>query len=59
MRERAGEPGDPLFPTSRGRALSRDAIALLVTKYATIAAHTCPTLRAKPVSPHTLRHTCA
>ena len=40
MRERAGEPGDPLFPTSRGRALSRDAIALLVTKYATIAAQT-------------------
>ena len=56
MRERAGEPGDPLFPTSRGRALSRDAIALLVTKYATIAAVTCPTLRAKQVSPHTLRH---
>jgi integrase/recombinase XerD len=55
----AGEPGDPLFPTSRGRALSRDAIALLVTKYATIAAQTCPALRAKTVSPHTLRHTCA
>ena len=31
----------------------------LVTKYATIAAHTCPALGAKPVSPHTLRHTCA
>ena len=59
MRERAGDPGDPLFPTSRGRALSRDAIALLVTKYAAIAAETRPTLRAKPVSPHTLRHTCA
>jgi site-specific recombinase XerD len=59
MRERAGEPGDPLFPTSRGRPLSRDAIALLVTKYAAIAAQTCPTLHTKPVSPHTLRHTCA
>ncbi len=59
MRERAGQPGDPLFPTSRGRALSRDAVALLVTKYATIAAKTCPALRAKPVSPHTLRHTAA
>ena len=56
MRERAGQPGDPLFPTSRGRALSRDAVALLVTKYAAIAAQTCPALRAKPVSPHTLRH---
>ncbi len=59
MRERAGDPGDPLFPTSRGQALSRDAIELLVTKYATIAAETRPTLRAKSVSPHTLRHTCA
>jgi integrase/recombinase XerD len=31
MRERAGQPGDPLFPTSRRRALSRDAIALLTS----------------------------
>jgi site-specific recombinase XerD len=59
MRERASQPGDPLFPTSRGRPLSRDAIALLVGKYATRAGETCPTLRAKAVSPHTLRHTCA
>jgi integrase/recombinase XerD len=59
MRGRAGGPGDPLFPASRGRALSRDAVALLVTKYATIAAQTCPALRAKPVTPPTLRHTAA
>ena len=59
MRERAGQPGDPLFPTSRGRPLSRDAIALLVGKYAVSAGKTSPTLRAKAVSPHTLRHTCA
>jgi site-specific recombinase XerD len=59
MRERAGEPGDPLFPTTRGRALSRDTVALLVTKHAATAAVACPTLRAKSISPHTLRHTCA
>lgn len=59
MRERAGKPDDPLFPTSQGRALSRDAIAMLVAKHATTAAETCPTLRAKAVSPHLLRHTCA
>jgi site-specific recombinase XerD len=59
MRERDGQPADPLFPTSQGRALSRDAIALLVAKHATSAAETCPTLRAKTVTPHTLRHTCA
>ncbi len=59
MQERQGQPGDPLFPTSRGRSLSRDAVALLMDKYARIAANECPTLREKAVSPHTLRHTCA
>jgi integrase/recombinase XerD len=59
LRERAGQPGQPLFPTSRGRALSRDAIALLVAKHATAAGRRCPTLRNKTVSPHTLRHTAA
>lgn len=59
MRERAGEPDQPLFPTSRGRALSRDAIALLVAKHADAASHACPTLQPKTVSPHTLRHTAA
>ena len=34
MQERQGQPGDPLFPTSRGRSLSRDAVALLMDKYA-------------------------
>ncbi len=59
MRERAGQPGDPLFPTSRGKPLSTDAIALLVSKYAAAAQHSCPSLRTKRVSPHVLRHTCA
>ena len=34
LKERGGQPDEPLFPTSRGRPLSRDAIALLVTKHA-------------------------
>jgi site-specific recombinase XerD len=59
MRERNGQPGDPLFPAGQGRALSRDAVALLVARHATSAAKTCPALRAKTVTPHTLRHTCA
>lgn len=59
MQERKGQPSDPLFPTSRGRILTRDAVALLVTKYANVAEQHCPTLRNKIVSPHTLRHTCA
>jgi integrase/recombinase XerD len=57
--ERRGQPGDPLFPTSRGRALSRDAVALLVTRHAATASQSCPSLQAKTITPHTLRHTAA
>jgi integrase/recombinase XerD len=59
MAERNGQPTDPLFPTSRGQALSRDAVALLVAKYAKAAGQRCPTLQNKTVSPHTLRHSAA
>ena len=59
MQERNGQLNDPLFPTSRGRLLTRDAVALLLAKYATVAELHCPTLRNKIVSPHTLRHSCA
>jgi integrase/recombinase XerD len=59
LTEHAGQPDQPLFPTSRGRALSRDAVALLLAKHANAASHACPTLKTKKVSPHTLRHTAA
>jgi len=59
LQERASQPNQPLFPTSRGRALSRDAIALLTSKHADTARHRCPTLKSKTVSPHVLRHTAA
>jgi integrase/recombinase XerD len=59
LNERAGQPDEPLFPTSRGRTLSRDAIALLLTNHASTATHDCPTLKNKKISPHTLRHTAA
>jgi site-specific recombinase XerD len=50
---------EPLFGTRRGTALSHDAVARLVTKHAAAAAHTCPSLQTKNVTPHTLRHTAA
>jgi integrase/recombinase XerD len=59
LRQRRGRPTDPLFPTSRGRPLSRDAVALVVTRHANTARQRCPTLATKTVSPHTLRHTAA
>lgn len=54
MKELAGKPEDPLFPSRRGTALSRDAVRRLVTKYASKAG-----LGAKRISPHVLRHTAA
>jgi site-specific recombinase XerD len=59
MRERQGEPGDPVFPTIRGAALSRDAVEHLLCKYVEIAKRSCSSLRDKHVTAHVLRHTCA
>jgi integrase/recombinase XerD len=59
QRERNGQPGQPLFPTSGGRPLGRDAVALLLAKHATTASNDCATLKNKSVSPHVLRHTAA
>lgn len=58
-KERAGQPGDPLFPGPRGKPLSRDAIRRVVDRHVATAAAACPSLATKSVSPHTLRHTCA
>lgn len=57
--ERGGRPSDPLFPTSRGAPLTRDAVARRLTKHTASAALKCPTLRGKKLTPHVLRHTAA
>jgi integrase/recombinase XerD len=59
LRERAGNPADPVFPTLRGGPLSSDAVQWLLAKHTTAAAERCPSLHSKRVSPHVLRHTCA
>jgi site-specific recombinase XerD len=59
LSERAGHPGDPLFPTRTGRRLSRDAVALRVSTHAATAAQRCPSLLGKRIHPHVLRHSCA
>jgi site-specific recombinase XerD len=45
MRERQGQPNDPLFPTRRGTPLTRAAMTCLVSKHATTAQRRCPSLR--------------
>ena len=59
LRERQGEPSQPLFPASRGGPLSRDAVERLLIKYCATAAQACPTLLGKKPAPHVLRHSCA
>ena len=59
LRQRKGHPEDPAFPSIRGGRLSRDAVEHLITKHTNRAAHTCPSLKRKIVSPHVLRHSNA
>ena len=58
-KERDGRPDDPLFPTSTGRPLTRDALERRLAKHAAAAAAACPSLAAKTITPHVLRHTAA
>jgi integrase/recombinase XerD len=59
LAERAGGSSDPLFPTIRGRRLSRDGLERRLAKHIAQAAPRCPSLREKTVTLHTLRHTAA
>ncbi len=54
-----GAPTDPLFPTITGQRLSRDAIERRLAHQVTLARSTCPSIKTKRVTMHTLRHTAA
>lgn len=57
--ERGGGPSDPLFPTRTGSPLSRDALERRLARYTADAVVACPSLGAKRVTAHVLRHTAA
>jgi site-specific recombinase XerD len=59
LRERDGQPHEPLFPTRRGQPLTTRAFELRLDKHTVTAACRCPTLNTKRVTPHVLRHTNA
>lgn len=59
LKERGGAAADPLFPGPKGGRLSRDAVRRLVERHVATASPACPSLVAKDVTPHTLRHSCA
>ena len=48
-----------MFPTCTGRRLSDDAVEARIAIYKPVAAKVCPSLAAKTLTPHVLRHTCA
>jgi integrase/recombinase XerD len=58
-RELSARGGRFLFPNIHGGRLSTDAVQYMVKKYVSIASRACPSLKAKTVTPHVLRHTAA
>jgi integrase/recombinase XerD len=58
LRERLGNPADPLFPSARGGPLSRDGAEHILAKHVANAGQ-CATLAKKRISMHVLRHSVA
>jgi len=56
LKERHGEPEEPMFPTRQGRPLTRSGVGQLLAKHTATATVACASLKTKNVSPHTLRH---
>lgn len=54
-----GHSEDHLFKSAAGTQLTRDGVAYLLRKYARVAAERYPALRARRITPHVLRHSCA
>jgi integrase/recombinase XerD len=50
---------DFLFPTVHGSRMSSDAVQYSLAKHVRTASQLCPSLKAKRVSPHVLRHSAA
>jgi integrase/recombinase XerD len=59
LAEHQGTPPQPLFPTSTGKPLSRDAIEHRIALYVSRAGQSCPSIQTKHITAHTLRHTAA
>jgi len=61
LRQRAdgAQPDAPLFLNAHGERITRFGVGTILKRNVTAAATTQPSLAAKSVSPHTLRHTTA
>jgi len=56
---RGAVPTPEIFVSARGQPLTRAGFEYILAKHVQRAIKACPTLSAKRVSPHVLRHTCA
>jgi len=56
---RDGSRAPELFLNARGSCMTRAGFEYVLRKHVLAAAQRCPSLSAKRVSPHVLRHTCA
>ncbi len=52
-------PSEQLFLSARGGPLTRSGFEYILSKHVQMAVITSPSISAKRVSPHVLRHTCA
>jgi integrase/recombinase XerD len=59
MSETSCKPTDPIFPTRAGKPLSRDGLERRLAHHHQTAALACPSLNAKHITAHVLRHTAA
>ena len=59
LRERQGQPEEAVFTNAQGRPLSRDGVQYILARHVNTARTHCPSLKAKRVSPHVLRHSTA
>ena len=59
LAEVGDDAGAPLFPTTTGKHLSRDAIERRLAHHVANASRTSPSMRAKHITMHALRHTAA
>jgi integrase/recombinase XerD len=59
LKEIDSGPESPLFPNRYGQAMSRSGVEDRLDQAVAAAVPSCPSLRGKKVSPHTMRHTTA
>jgi len=60
LTENPGDPDTPLFPAQgTNRKLTTEAVAQRIKVHTAAAAGNCPSIAAKNVTPHVMRHSCA